>query len=429
MKSLEQLVNAIYELGFTEETIRFFAKNREFVLESWTVSEATRDICQQIGFDNDDFRHYIAEPVYTYFSSILKKEGYGASCPAMRSLVERFYQIGLKVEQIFINCTTFKNTILRVYDDQHAVDLCDDKHKLLMILDYNLYGILSLYSDIIHSLKSDLNDRNKIIEENVLLSRTDSYGTIVEVTEAFSHLCGYEKYELVGQSHALLRHPEVDSSLYHSMWKTISSGETWYGEIPNLRKDGSTFITSIKIVPILEDGNPAEYLAIRNDITSEHLALHDSLTGLYNRRAFDTKVLMLFNEPAFHDETFSVIMCDIDYFKHINDHYGHLHGDEILQQVGEILIEHTRANDICARWGGEEFIIVLPFTSLPHAMETAEQIRTAIESASFVDAIKVTCSFGVTEKTKGESIKSLLQRTDKKLFKAKEYGRNRVVSE
>lgn len=168
-------------------------------------------------------------------------------------------------------------------------------------------------------------------------------------------------------------------------------------------------------------------MAFRNDITSDQLALHDPLTQLYNRRAFDEQFTLLFAESCITHNPSCVIMADIDHFKQINDRFGHLRGDDVLKAVAAILIENTRIKDICARWGGEEFVLVLPSTSLSQAIDIAERIRSTIEKLIQFDDISVTCSFGIGEKESGEKIHGFLERVDQKLYMAKQEGRNRLI--
>lgn len=426
MKALQQMVDAIYELGFSEETLRFFAKARPFIIEAWSHSEATNKILKQLNFQRHEFIEQIAEPVYEYFSSIIRQHNLTGDCPTMRELVNKFFTMGLRAEEVFINCTTFKNAIIRVFDERSPVDLFDDKHKLLIIMDYNLYRVLSIYSDILELIDKELIERKKIIDENVAMSRTDLNGMIIEVSDAFCKMSGYSQAELLGQTHKILKHPDVDDSIYDDMWANISTNQIWMGEIPNLRKDGSTFINSIKIVPVADkNGQIIEYLAIRHDITADHLAFHDVLTGLYNRRAFETKYLILFEKANLNKEPISIIMVDIDHFKSINDDFGHLFGDEILKEVGIEIVKNTRSRDLCTRWGGEEFVIVLPATVIDQALEIAERIRSCIESEIKTPKDAITCSFGVVQKEGDESAKMLLKRVDDKLYRAKQNGRNR----
>lgn len=159
----------------------------------------------------------------------------------------------------------------------------------------------------------------------------------------------------------------------------------------------------------------------------QFVALHDKLTGLYNRH-----YLTEFGAPRFagaqrYDDDMCVIMSDVDHFKLVNDTYGHLGGDKVLQAMGELLKEQTRDSDLTARYGGEEFIIVLCKCDAQTAMEKAEEIRIALEAME-IDGIKVTSSFGVAQVRKDhKDFEALLKDADEALYQAKESGRNKTV--
>jgi diguanylate cyclase (GGDEF)-like protein len=174
-----------------------------------------------------------------------------------------------------------------------------------------------------------------------------------------------------------------------------------------------------------------QYLVTLTDVTQlseaskdfEFSAFHDSLTGVYNRQRFN---MMLATKFA-SQESFAFIMLDIDRFKKINDTYGHLTGDKILQELATEVQKKIRNNDIFARWGGEEFVIILDNVhSINVAKKVAEQIRKHIQSYNFYEVGKVTCSFGVTICNEDDTIESVTKRADEALYEAKETGRNRV---
>lgn len=160
----------------------------------------------------------------------------------------------------------------------------------------------------------------------------------------------------------------------------------------------------------------------------EHLAQVDKLTGIYNRSRFEKSVISEIERASRHGDIFSIILFDIDHFKHVNDTYGHLAGDVCLQQVAKIVHAKIRTLDTFARWGGEEFVLVLPQTQLTAANIAAEKFRLAIEEYVFKEIGHVTCSFGVSQYIQGDSITSLIHRADKAMYQAKLNGRNRVVT-
>jgi diguanylate cyclase (GGDEF)-like protein len=162
----------------------------------------------------------------------------------------------------------------------------------------------------------------------------------------------------------------------------------------------------------------------------EKLATFDSLTGLYNRRAILGKLRELINLANRYKEDFSLSMLDIDHFKKVNDRYGHLTGDEVLEEIATLIRQNIRDTDIVGRYGGEEFIIILPKTTLSSAWVVAERLRSIIEKAEMKDSagnvFTITVSQGLAGWERGEDAYSLISCADEALYKAKEKGRNCV---
>lgn len=158
----------------------------------------------------------------------------------------------------------------------------------------------------------------------------------------------------------------------------------------------------------------------------QEIAGTDPLTGLCNRRSLEKNITVCIDNYKRHGIKFSVLIFDIDDFKAINDTYGHQDGDRVLVSISDILKSSSRAADFCARWGGEEFIIVLPNEDINGAINKAEKLRIAIESTVSSPA-KITCSFGVSDcQTEGASIENIIKRADAALYHAKFMGKNRV---
>lgn len=163
----------------------------------------------------------------------------------------------------------------------------------------------------------------------------------------------------------------------------------------------------------------------------QDLATRDVLTGLFNRRHLQSRLAKDLADCAAAGTPMSVIMLDLDHFKVVNDTHGHLVGDEVLRSVGRIIAERVRATDMACRYGGEEFLVVLPGLPSGPAMQRAESLRTRIRDATVSAGspnLKVTASLGVaTYPQDGETGELLLRAADEALFGAKRAGRDRVV--
>ncbi len=156
----------------------------------------------------------------------------------------------------------------------------------------------------------------------------------------------------------------------------------------------------------------------------------DALTGLANRRYFLERLAAMMSLAQRHRTPLSLIMADLDHFKTVNDIYGHAGGDQVLNGFGALLRECTRKEDLAARFGGEEFIVVLPLTDLCGARRVAEKIRLGLEAMKWAEIKhKVTASFGISQFLPGDAPESFIERADKALYQAKRAGRNRVMAD
>ncbi len=170
-----------------------------------------------------------------------------------------------------------------------------------------------------------------------------------------------------------------------------------------------------------------------DDVRKESLT--DSLTAIANRKAFDTELLSAIAESHETGDTVALLMLDIDNFKNFNDTWGHQTGDQVLRLVAQCMSENVKGRDTVARFGGEEFAIILKRTSLDNATNVADQIRGYVESKKLVKKSTgdilgtITISIGVAKLSESDTPTSLIQRADACLYRAKRTGRNRVVGE
>jgi diguanylate cyclase len=170
--------------------------------------------------------------------------------------------------------------------------------------------------------------------------------------------------------------------------------------------------------------------------TIKSISLRDSLTQVYNRRAYDEQIITTMdNYQKGRLQTFSLIIFDIDFFRDVNNNYGHLAGDSILTNVGRIVKESLRSDDFIFRYGGDEFIVLLPEAKLKDALMVAEKLRHQFDVVEFKlsrtsdISIRISISVGVTEVSQGDTTSSVFARADRALYVSKKNGRNKVTSE
>ena len=183
-----------------------------------------------------------------------------------------------------------------------------------------------------------------------------------------------------------------------------------------------------------ENNKITHYLGYLSDITElkdyqyklELLSQTDQLTKLKNRLYIDEMLQKQYYRFLRNGENCSVILIDIDYFKSVNDTYGHIVGDLVLIEFANILSTNIRQSDIAGRWGGEEFLIILPHTKIEQAKESAKKLKVLVSNFNFPKVGAKTASFGVAGFKQGMSIEQLLENADKALYKSKKNGRNQV---
>jgi len=167
----------------------------------------------------------------------------------------------------------------------------------------------------------------------------------------------------------------------------------------------------------------------RERLSAEQLARLDPLTGLFNRRAFLEQAAPLWSSAERHQQTMTVLLADLDHFKAINDAHGHAVGDQVLVAVSRVLRSGSRSGDVVARWGGEEFILLLPHTDAGHALQLAERLREevcALRLAPQGRTLQLSVSLGLATCAGHASLESLIAQADSCLYQAKRDGRNRV---
>jgi PAS domain S-box-containing protein len=198
---------------------------------------------------------------------------------------------------------------------------------------------------------------------------TDKNGIIEYVNPRFCEVTGFSEREAIGQTPSIISITNTQTELHKELWETIIAGDNWHGEINNCTKDGEFYWSMMSISPIMnEEGVISHFVSISEDITHhkskhlkmEHLALSDPLTGLANRRLFDDRLSQAIKTiTRQHGRSIGIIMLDLDHFKDINDTYGHDVGDLLLKETAQRLLTCTRKEDTVARFGVDEFILLL----------------------------------------------------------------------
>lgn len=306
----------------------------------------------------------------------------------------------------------------------------------LMIL-LTIIGARKMYRQSLRRIQEQLDSYAvRILSTSpVAMIMIDKNNLITQINPAASRLFDYPCDMLLGVPIAALHSGGSQQSQTNSLRKTDQLSEL-ITESQYVRRDGSKF-SALQSLAALPDanGHVSHYIETVVDITDlklaqerlKKLAETDKLTGLFNRHSgeyFLTEAALIAQNA---ESPFSVIMCDIDHFKRVNDSFGHPEGDRVLARVSNVLKEAVRTGDRCIRWGGEEFLIVLPGCPSHVATSLAKGMCLLISELDNGTVGQVTMSFGVAQWIASESITELIARVDRALYEAKNSGRNRVV--
>jgi len=375
----------------------------------------------------------------------------------------------------------------RVLDGSESYRWVRDSRNLILDIDQRPIEIAGYWIDITPQRQAEEKLREKSAVNEAMLE-TANYGiltalpdgTISSVNPAVSSILGFGPGDLVGvrtldslylreeleicaeQATRVLDTPHDPG--FRALVAMVDSGVADVDSWTLVGRDGKHVPVTVSLSRIvLADGSPIGYMAILQDDTErrlyqtqidhqmtqlsearlmleeqqfelhsknlelERLATTDGLTSLLNRRALMDRLRQAIAQADRQGHTVSVLMMDVDHFKSYNDSFGHPAGDDVLRRVAEIIRETVRGCDVAGRYGGEEFLVILPETTTSGAFMLAERIRHAIESFEWPNR-QVTASFGVCTRHADESDEALLMLADEALYESKGGGRNRVTA-
>lgn len=322
--------------------------------------------------------------------------------------------------------------------------------KPLAIEDYNrLTDINKSFRQAVSYLKGTIKHDLKLIatlmgkvfenaEEGVII--TDKNANILNVNPAFCKLTGYSHAEVLGQNPRILHSSRQDKAFYNNLWQQLLHNNRWEGEIWNRRKDGKIYPEWLSITAVMDDGGEVtHFIAIFSDISSQkdseerlyYLAHYDNLSKLPNRLAFHDRLRHALSRAKRNQNEVAVMFLDLDGFKQVNDTLGHNAGDEVIRQIASRLDSSMRETDTIARFGGDEFTVLLAEVEAREGIEIAAQkILEAVAEPIHIGKIDtaVTTSIGISLYPQdGDDIDTLIRQADMAMYAAKESGKNKYL--
>lgn len=306
-----------------------------------------------------------------------------------------------------------------------------------------------IFSTIPSKLKEEVEEKKA--EQDILLSlfdlsdavlikwNNDEDWSINFVSKSVFKLLGHSQDTLENNSikYASCIHPDDLQRVSKEVSDAIENRSYFFEHEPYriVTKDGHIkWILDSTVVVRNKDDEITNFVGYLTDITElknneialQNISRTDQLTKISNRMHTDEVLQNQYHRFYRDNEVCSIVLVDIDYFKLINDQYGHLVGDSVLVEFANLLKSSIRAEDVIGRWGGEEFLIILPHTDINQAMQLAEKLRRLVENYIFTTIKHKTASFGVATFEKGITIQKLLDTADNALYQSKNSGRNQV---
>ncbi len=315
------------------------------------------------------------------------------------------------------------------------------KINLLFFTVLMLFGGVSAYL-FLSSMKTvrEQEQQMALISSNIAdgIYVMDAKGWITFINQRATELLGFNVNECKGAvAHDLFhRHGGLGSTPLDEcpIYRVIQTRGRYEGEEQFARRDGSLLTVQVASQPMLKGVKVVGSVTVFRDISEQKeledqlrlLSITDPLTGIYNRRFLQETLLKELYRAERHGDPVALIMFDLDHFKQLNDRYGHVVGDQVLQHVVELVQGRIRTSDCFARWGGEEFMLLLPSTELEAARSLADSLLDALRVSQVGGVGSVTASFGVASYRPGDRVELLVQRVDSYMYAAKQAGRNCV---
>ena len=387
---------------------------------------------------------FIDNHVYDVFGHLLKsiyKRDGSISLPSELEYENKYYMLNSFRINNYMNeqemLLVYYNDITHLKNNEHRMSLT-----VLSISTILLLIVLITQSYFFTTLLKKLDFKQRysrmlIDSQSSMLAISRDGKNAQDLNKSFLSFLGYEEFEDFKKEHDCIC-DFFESKTAEGYLQSEYDEKNWIEYIfanPDVEHKaimknaaGEMHVFIVHAHKIVDEKNSLLYFVSFADISIvEYEAKIDPLTKLQNRRSFDSVLEYTLQRKARYEESYSILLFDIDHFKKVNDTYGHQRGDEVLVELSELIKDTIRESDIAVRWGGEEFVILLSNTKLEEAKFLAEKIRIIIAQESIAN-LEITCSFGVVEVTKNDTARSLLLRVDNALYEAKESGRDCVIS-
>jgi PAS domain S-box-containing protein len=256
-----------------KDKVELIESGKSEIIKLWLEDKDVLKVLKTHHIDQSFFIKNYAIEILNYYIGVITETKKVGDCPVISKLISYLRGKNISTAELFLLCNGFKKAIIEYF---YKIE-CSEKEILgaiESIFDQNFVGVLQKYTQTISDVETMLDKSLNIVDKHIIMSSTDTNGIILYASEAFCNISGYTKKELLGSNHNIVRHPDMPNSVFENMWKTITNGKVWHGEIKNKKKDGDYYWVDATIEPRFDSHhNIVGYDAIRQDITSKKLVV------------------------------------------------------------------------------------------------------------------------------------------------------------
>ncbi|MEA3290419.1 MAG: PAS domain-containing sensor histidine kinase [Campylobacterota bacterium] len=311
--------------------LELLVSNKVSIMQAWISNSKVLKLLDKYQIKKEYFVKNYAFGIFDYYVQVIEKKKNIGDCKVIDEFIDYLKDKEVGVDDLFVICSGFKNALIKfMYDnDLSSYEVYSDITK---IYESNFEGVLDKYEASVKEIDRELNVSSHLIDENIIMSTTDKKGIITSVSTAFCEVSGYSREELIGQPHSMVRHPDMPSTLFEELWRTIKNGDNWYGEVKNLKKDGNVYWVDAIIGPEYDiNGNHIGYSAIRHDITykKEAQVQHDIIVEQSQATAMIDMTSMLAHQWRQPLQAIAILIQKLPLEKLIDDDIS----DETLESV------------------------------------------------------------------------------------------------
>jgi PAS domain S-box-containing protein len=282
-----------FKVATLNKAVERFVEGKQGILKAWVTYPLPESVLDHHEIDKEFFVDNYAGNVFDYFIAVVKGEQAMGDCPVMAQFLNFLKDRDVSSDELYVICSHFRKSMIDfIYDS--AIDSRAMIDEVSGLFDRNFTGVLKMYSERLYEKDQELqqsikllNEYKRAIDESALVSKTDLEGNIIYVNDNLVEASGYRDDELIGQSHNVMRHPDMEEAFFKEMWETIQHKKVFKGTIKNLRKNGDYFFVDATILPITDaQENVSEYIAISYEVTKLIDARQEALEAGHAKEYF-----------------------------------------------------------------------------------------------------------------------------------------------